>query len=242
MSVRGCKNITKKMSHKIKSVADAVTAYIRPGQSLMVGGFGRGGVPFSVLDYLADRPDHYKDFILYKNDANEPDLGIGRLLKNRQVTRLYTTHIGLNPAFIAQMNAGEIACTLTPQGIFAEKIRAGGAGIAAFLSDIGLDTSYAEGKEKITLDGKEYILERACRAEVALICADKVDEKGNCWWQGSNRNMCVAMGTACDRVIVEAKEIVAPGVLPPEDIHLPGVFVGTVVPAGPRRHQQGLAA
>ncbi|MBI3440625.1 MAG: CoA transferase subunit A [Proteobacteria bacterium] len=230
------------MPHKIKNIAEAVTAYIRSGQSMMVGGFGRGGVPFSIIDYLADHPEQYKGLILYKNDANEPDLGIGRLLKNRQVKHLYTTHIGLNPAFIAQMNAGEIACTLTPQGIFAEKIRAGGAGIPAFLSDIGLHTSYAKGKEKMTLDGQNYILERAYHADVAIICADMVDQKGNCWWQGSNRNMCVAMGTACDHVIVEAKEIVDTGRLQPENIHLPGVFVSAVVRAEPRRHQQEAAA
>jgi len=223
---------------QVKEIAEAVSAFIKPGQSLMVGGFGRGGVPFTVIDYLADHPGKYKDFILYKNDANEPDLGVGRLLKNMQVKKLFTTHIGLNPDFIAQMNAGAVACELTPQGIFAEKIRAGGAGIAAFLSDIGLGTIYADGKQKTTLDGKEYILERAFTADVALICADRVDAEGNCWWAGSNRNMCVAMATACTHTIVEAKEIVPAGSIAPESVHLPGVFVSAIVKAGKRRHQE----
>lgn len=219
-------------------VKDALEKYVRSGQSLMIGGFGRGGAPFTLLDYLADHPEQYRDFTLYKNDANEPGLGIGRLLKNGQVKKLFTTHIGLNPDFITQMNAGAVACELTPQGIFAEKIRAGGAGIPAFLSDIGLGTIYADGKQKTVLDGKEYILERAFTADVALICADKVDTTGNCWWAGSNRNMCVAMATACTHTIVEAREIVEAGALAPESIHLPGVFVSAIVQAEKRRHQE----
>lgn len=226
------------MPQQVKDIAETVSAFIKSGQSLMVGGFGRGGVPFTVIDYLADHPEKFKDFTLYKNDANEPNLGIGRLLKNVQVKKLFTTHIGLNPDFIAQMNAGVIVCELTPQGIFAEKIRAGGAGIPAFLSDIGLGTIYADGKQKTSLDGKEYILERAFTADVALVCADKVDAEGNCWWAGSNRNMCVAMATACKHTIVEAKEIVPAGALEPESVHLPGVFVSAVVRAGKRRHQE----
>lgn len=229
------------MPQPVKEIAEAVSAFIKSGQSLMVGGFGRGGVPFTVLDYIADRPNQYKDFTLYKNDANEPDLGIGRLLKNGQVKKLCTTHIGLNPAFIAQMNAGEVACELMPQGIFAEKIRAGGAGFPAFLSDIGLGTIYADGKQKMTLDEKEYILERAFTGDVALICADKVDAEGNCWWAGSNRNMCIVMATACKHTIVEAREIVPSGGIPPESVHLPGVFVSSVVRAGKRRHRQEAA-
>lgn len=226
------------MPRPVKSIEEAVRAFVKSGQSLMVGGFGRGGVPFSVIDYIADHPAEYRDFILYKNDANEPGLGIGRLLENRQAAKLCTTHIGLNPAFIAQMNAKEIACELMPQGIFAEKIRAGGAGIPAFLSDIGLGTVYAQGKEKTVLDGKEYILERAFTGDVALVCADRVDAFGNCWWEGSNRNMCVIMATACRRTIVEAKEIVKAGAIAPEDAHLPGIFVSAVVKSGPRRHRE----
>lgn len=215
---------------------DAVKAHIRAGQLIMVGGFGRGGTPFTLLDHLADHPDDYTGLTLYKNDANEPDLGVGRLVRNRQVEKLCTTHIGLNPEFIEQMNAGEAACELTPQGIFAEKIRAGGAGIPAFYSDIGIGTPYADGKETVELDGKTYILERAYRADVALLCADRADTAGNCWWAGTNRNMSTVMGTACDTVIVEAKEIVPVGEIAPEDVQLPGVFVTAVVAAETCRH------
>lgn len=216
----------------------AVEKYIKSGQTLMVGGFGRGGVPFTVLEYLADRPEKYRDFILVKNDASEPPLGIGPLLKNLQATKLIATHIGLNPVFIQQMNDGEVACELVPQGIFAERIRAGGAGIPAFLTDIGMGTIIDKDKQRITLDEKEYLLEKALRGDVALICADKVDHQGNCWFAGSNRNMCAVMAMACDRTIVEAKEIVAAGDIPPESVHIPHVYIDAVVQAQPRRHQQ----
>ncbi len=204
----------------------------------MVGGFGRGGVPFSILEYLADQGERFRDFTLIKNDANEPGLGIDLLLSARRVRKLISTHIGLNPNFIEQMNRGEVECELVPQGIFAERIRAGGAGIPAFLTDIGVGTEIAQGKRTIELDGTEYLLEKALRGDVALVAADRVDRMGNGWWRGSNRNMCIVMASACNRVIVEAKEIVEPGEIPPEDVHLPSVFVDAVVKARPRRHMQ----
>ena len=215
---------------------DAVATHVRAAQTLMVGGFGRGGTPFSLLYTLVDDAARYHGFTLIKNDANEPDLGIGLLLAAGQVSRLITTHVGLNPRLIEQMNRGEITVDFVPQGIFAERIRAGGAGIPAFLTDIGIDSSVAEGKPRVELDGQSYLLERALRGDVALLCADRVDRAGNCWWRGSNRNMNVVMGLACPRVIVEAKEIVELGEIAPEDVQLPGVLVDAVIPAGPRRH------
>ena len=230
------------MIDRVEKLDEAVGRHLRAGQTIMVGGFGRGGVPFSVLEHLSDRPEEFRDLTLVKNDANEPGLGIGALLRNGQVRKLIATHIGLNPEFIDQMNRGEVDCELVPQGIFAERIRAGGAGIPAFLTDIGIGTVVAEGKPRVELDGAELLVERALRGDVALVCADVVDRAGNAWWRGSNRNMCVAMATACDRVIVEAKEIVDIGTIEPENVHLPCVFVDSVVQALPRRHQQEAAA
>lgn len=218
---------------------DAVEQHLRTGQTIMVGGFGRGGVPFTVLEYLADHAEKFRDLTLVKNDANEPTLGIGPILANGQAKKLIATHIGLNPAFIDQMNRGEVACELVPQGIFAERIRAGGAGIPAFLTDIGMGTVVAEGKPTVELDGKRWLVERALRGDVALVCADVADRQGNCWWRGSNRNMCVVMAMACDRVIVEAKQIVETGTMEPENIHLAHVWVDAVVQAAPRRHMNG---
>lgn len=224
---------------KQRDIPTAVQDLIRPKSSFMVSGFGRGGVPFTTLEHIAAQADTLKNFTVYKNDANEPGLGIGMLLANGQVDKLYSTHIGLNPDFIAQMNAGDVECELIPQGIFVEKIRAGGAGLPAFLSDIGLGTIYADNKETIELDGKTYLLERAFRADVALLCADVVDELGNCWWKGSNRNTAIAMGMACNKTLVEAKKIVPAGTLEPENVHLPSGFVDVIVQAEKRRHQEG---
>lgn len=227
------------MLERTTTVVDAVARYVRSGQVIMVGGFGRGGVPFTTVRYLADHPHRFRNLTLIKNDANEPGIGIDALFKNGQARKLVATHIGLNPDFIQQMNEGDVECDLIPQGIFAEKIRAGGAGIPAFLTDIGVGTEVEENKQTFEVDGRRLLLERCLRGDVALVCADVVDKAGNAWWRGSNRNMCVVMGTACDRVIVEAKRIVEVGELAPEDVHLPSVFVDAVVPAGPLPHMRG---
>lgn len=224
------------MIDRVTALDEAVRSHVRSGQTIMVGGFGRGGTPFSMLDYLADHADEVRDLTLVKNDANEPDLGIGVLLERGMVTRLVSTHIGLNPRFIAQMNRGEVETELVPQGIFAERIRAGGAGIPAFLTDVGVGTAAAAGKPVVTLDGRAWLLERALRGDVALLCADVADRAGNCWWRGTNRNMSVVMGMACATVLVEALDIVATGSLAPEDVQLPGFYVDAVVAAGPRGH------
>jgi len=221
---------------RVTELARAVGRYLRSGQTIMVGGFGRGGTPFTLLEYLADHEADYRDLTLVKNDANEPGLGIGMLLERGMVRRLVATHLGLNPAFMEQMNRGEVETELVPQGIFAERIRAAGAGIPAFLTDVGAGTVVAQGKPTVELDGERYLLERALRGDVALLRADRADRAGNCWWRGSNRNMSVVMGTACDRVIVEAAQIVEPGVLEPEAVHLPGIFVDAVVQAQEPRH------
>lgn len=230
------------MLDRVKSVEEAVREYVKSGQTIMVGGFGRGGVPFTTIKYIADHADEYRDLTLIKNDANEPGIGIDALLKHGQAKKLIATHLGLNPEFIQQMNDGEVECELIPQGIFAEKIRAGGAGISAILTDIGLGTEVENGKQKFELNGKTLLIEEALRGDVALICADKADRAGNAWWRGSNRNMCVVIATACERVIVEANEIVETGELTPENIHLPSVFVDAVVQAGPLPHKDADAA
>lgn len=224
------------MIDRTTKLQEAVERTVRSGQVLLVGGFGRGGTPFSVLEYLADHEDRFRDLTIVKNDANEPNLGVGMLLRRGMVRRMISTHIGLNAEAIEQMNQGRIEVELVPQGIFAERLRAAGAGIPAFLTDVALGTRVAEGKTTVEHRGKTYLLEEALRGDVALLCADVADRVGNCLWRGSNANMNPVMGTAADQVIVEAKEIVEPGEIAPEQVHLPGLFVDAVVPAGPRRH------
>jgi acetate CoA/acetoacetate CoA-transferase alpha subunit len=204
----------------------------------MVGGFGRGGTPFTLLEQLADMGDSIHDLTVIKNDASEPDLGIGPLFKRNMVRTLISTHIGLNPDLIERMNRKEVHVELFPQGIFAEKIRAAGAGIPGILTDIGIDTHVAEGKPTITLHNATYLIEEALPGDLAFIYVDQIDTMGNCRWKGSNCNMNMIMGTACRRVVAEAAEIVETGCIPPEDVQLPGLFIHAIVKSGQRRHMQ----
>ncbi len=225
------------MIDRTQDVQQVISTYLKPNQTWMVGGFGRGGVPFTLLEAIASKPvGTFSGLTLIKNDANEPNLGVGVLLQNGSVKHLIATHIGLNPDAVKMMNEKRFTVEFVPQGIFAEKIRAGGSGIPAFLSDIGLGTIVAGGKQEVEFCGKPYLLEKALRGDVALLCADVVDRVGNCWWRGSNRNMNVVMGLACDHVIVEAKKIVEVGEIQPENVHLPHVVVSAVIQAQPRRH------
>lgn len=226
------------MKNKVTDLDATLNNLLETGQTWMIGGFGRGGVPFTLLEQIARHPGIFSDLTLVKNDANEPGLGIDLLLSQGMVKKLIATHIGLNPDFIDQMNRGEVACELVPQGIFAERIRAGGAGIPAFLSDIGLGTEVAVGRKTLELDGRELLVEYPLRGDVALVCADVVDRAGNAWWRGSNRNMCVAMVSACHTTILEAKEIVEIGSIAPENVQVPGVLVDAVVQAQPRAHSE----
>jgi acetate CoA/acetoacetate CoA-transferase alpha subunit len=226
------------MKSKVFELDGVIDRYLKAGQTWMIGGFGRGGVPFTLLEKIARHPQTVSNLTLIKNDANEPGLGIDLLFRQGMVDKLIATHIGLNPDFIDRMNRDEIACELVPQGIFAERIRAGGVGIPAFLSDIGLGTEVAEGRETLNLNGRPYLVEYALRGDVALACADIVDLAGNAWWRGSNRNMCVPMAYACRTTILEAREIVDIGVIAPENVHVPGVLVDAIVQAQPRAHAQ----
>jgi acetate CoA/acetoacetate CoA-transferase alpha subunit len=224
------------MLERVMGVEEALGRFVESGQTIMVGGFGRGGVPFSTLEALAARSESIRDLVLVKNDASEPGIGVDPLFERGMVRKLIATHLGLNPSFIERMNRGEVECELVPQGIFAERLRAAGAGIPAILTDVGLGTEVAEGKPRIELDGRELLIERSLPGDVALVAADVVDRAGNAWWRGSNRNMCVPMVTACHHAIVEAAEIVDVGSLEPENVHVPGVLVDAVVSAGIRPH------
>ncbi|MDX1971231.1 MAG: 3-oxoacid CoA-transferase subunit A [Candidatus Sumerlaeia bacterium] len=226
------------MRDKCIAVSAALDQYCKSGQTWMFGGFGRGGVAFTCLEELARRSQQYQNLTIVKNDANEPNLGVGMLLNQGMVRKMIATHIGLNPDAVRMMNEKKIEVEFVPQGIFAERIRIGGSGIPAFLSDIGLGTIVAQGKPTMEFQGKTYLLESALRANVAFLCADVVDRFGNCWFKGSNRNMNVVMSLAADSVIVEAKKIVETGTLEPENIHIPGVVVSAVVQAQPRAHIQ----
>jgi len=150
-------------------------------------------------------------------------------LEAGRVHTLIASHLGLNPTAVAMMNRGEIEVELYPQGILAEKIRAGGAGLLGIVTDIGIDTILRENRQLVQIDGREAILEPALRADIALIHAATADRAGNLLFTKSARNFCPLMAMAADRVIVETETIVPTGALDPDAVHLPGAFVDHIV-------------
>lgn len=208
----------------------AAVAGIDDGATVMVGGFGVPGTPMALIRALVDHGA--RDLTLIKNDANEPGMGIDHLLQSGQVKRLITTHLGLNSHAIALMNSGKIEVEFNAQGILAERIRAGGAGVGGILSDIGIDTELAEGKQVVEVGGKPHLVEIALRADVALIHADRADSFGNLAYVATARNFNPLMATAAACVIVEAETVEPLGALDADAIHTPGVFVDHVAELG----------
>ena len=202
-------------------------ARIPDGATIMVGGFGVPGTPFTLIRELVRQGQ--RGLTIIKNDANERGLGIDHLLANGQVARLVTTHIGLNPRAIAMLNAGELIVEVNAQGILAERVRAGGAGLKAILTDIGLGTELAEGKPQVEIGGQPAIVETALRADAALIHADRSDVFGNLAYVATARNFNPLMAMAADLVIAEAETVLPLGGLPPDAVQTPGPFVDCVV-------------
>jgi len=214
---------------KTTTMQDAI-GRIGDGASVMLGGFGVPGTPFCLIRELVRQgPKH---LTIIKNDANEAGMGVDHLLKNGKVARLITTHIGLNARAIEMMNSGKIEIEFCAQGILAERIRAAGAGLAGILTDIGIDTELGEGKQRVTLNGREQMIETALKADFALIHADQADPFGNLSYVATARNFNPLMAMAADTVIAEAERIVPLGQLPPDGVHTPGPFVDHVVQLG----------
>jgi acetate CoA/acetoacetate CoA-transferase alpha subunit len=209
---------------------DQALQAVHDRHTVMVGGFGAPGTPFLLLESLLAQGAG--NLTLVKNDANEPGMGISKLLEAGRVNTLIASHIGLNPVVVAMMHRREIEVELYPQGILAEKIRAGGAGLIGFLTDIGLDTILRDSRQVMSVGGREAIFEPALRADISLIHASKADRAGNLVFSRSARNFCPLMAMAADRVIVEVEEVVPTGSLDPDGVHLPGAFVDHVVSLG----------
>ncbi|WP_319410441.1 CoA transferase subunit A [uncultured Cohaesibacter sp.] len=215
-----------KLPDKTRSIEEAV-ARIGDGASIMIGGFGVPGTPFNLIAELVRQGQ--KDLTLIKNDANEAGMGIDHLLANGQVKKLIVTHLGLNAHAIELMNGGKIEVEFCAQGILAERIRAGGSGLAGFISDIGIGTELAEGKQMVTVDGKDYVLETALRTDAAFIHAQCCDGFGNLVFAKTARNFNPLMAMAADCVIAQSLNCLPIGALEPDSIHTPGPFVDHVV-------------
>jgi len=214
------------MIDKTATLAEAV-ARIGSGASIMIGGFGVPGTPFCLIDELARQGQ--KQLTVIKNDANEPGMGVDRLLANGQVSRLIVSHLGLNPHAIERMNARDIAVEFCAQGILAERIRAAGAGLPGILTDVGIDTLLADGKPVIDFEGRRCLVEKALSADFALLHADCADSFGNHTYAASAQNFSPLMAMAASTVIVEAETLEEQGKIAPEAVHTPGPFVDVVV-------------
>ncbi|MDO6386475.1 MULTISPECIES: CoA transferase subunit A [Uliginosibacterium] len=208
------------------SLADAV-ALIPDGASLMIGGFMAVGTPEPIINELVRQGR--KNLTVIANDSAAPGRGIGKLITARAVSRLIASHIGLNPETQQQMLAGELECELVPQGTLIERIRAGGAGLGGVLTPTGIGTSVEEGKRKIEVNGREYLLETPLRADFALVGAFLSDYLGNLQYALTARNYNPIVAMAADTVIVNAESIVPTGVISPDHVMTPGVLVDYLI-------------
>lgn len=211
---------------------EEVAELIRPGSTLMIGGFLGVGTPENIIDKLVEKG--IRDLVVIGNDTAFEDRGIGKLVKSKLCRKVIVSHIGTNPETQRQMIAGEMEVELVPQGTLAERVRAGGAGLGGILTPTGVGTVVENGKRVIEIDGKKYLLELPIRADFALIKAKKCDYYGNLVYNLTATNFNPLMALAADIVIVEAEEIVPVGTLPPDEIKTPGILVDYVVVSGVR--------
>jgi 3-oxoacid CoA-transferase subunit A len=210
------------MNKLLASAAEAVSL-VPDGATLMMGGFGLCGIPENLIKALHDRGT--RDLTIISNNAGVDDFGIGVLLQSRQVRKMVSTYVGENREFERQCLSGELELELVPQGTFAERIRAGGAGIGAFYTPTGYGTIVAEGKETRVIDGRPYVLEMPLKADFAFVKGFRGDLLGNLTYRRTARNFNPMMATAARVTIAEVEELVEPGALDPESVVTPGIFV-----------------
>ncbi|MCL2247391.1 MAG: CoA transferase subunit A [Lentimicrobiaceae bacterium] len=214
------------MQKPVITPAQAV-AKIKSGMTLMVGGFLAAGSPHKILKLLSE--SDICDLTIICNDTAFPDKGIGLLIAAKKVKKVIASHIGTNPLTIEQFNNKETEVVFVPQGTLAEQVRCGGSGLGGVLTPTGLGTVVANGKQVITLDGKEYLLEKALRGDIALIGASIADGSGNLHYKGTTQNFNPLMAMACDTVIAEVEELVETGEIPMENVHTQGILVDWLV-------------
>jgi len=222
-----------------KVVRDAQAAIeragIQDGATILFGGFGLCGIPENLI--LALRDTGVKNLTCVSNNAGVDDWGLGLLLQTRQIKKMISTYVGENKTFEKQFLDGELEVELVPQGTFAERIRAGGAGIGGFYTPTGVGTMVAEGKEIRVLGGRELVLELPILGDFAFVRAWRGDKAGNLLYRMSARNFNPIMATASACTIAEVEELVEPGAIDPNVVHTPGIFVDTLFQGtyGPKR-------
>ena len=211
---------------KFISIEEAVSK-VKDGMTIMVGGFLANGTPNKIVDALAQ--PGVKNLTLICNDTAYPDKGVGQLIANKQVKKLFVSHIGTNPHTSEQMNSGELEIEFCPQGSLAERVRAGGCGLGGILTQTGMGTIVAEGKQIVNVDGKDYLLEKPLRADIALVGASLGDKAGNLVYRGTSQNFNPLMASAADLVIAEINELVEVGEIAAENVKTPSIMVDFIV-------------
>lgn len=216
------------MPNKIFSdAASALRGLVFDRMTVMSGGFGLCGIPENLI--IALRDSGVKDITVVSNNAGIDDFGLGLLLRTRQIKKMISSYVGENKEFERQYLSKELELEFNPQGTLAERIRAGGAGVAGFYTRTGVGTLVAEGKEHKVFDGKTYILETGLTADLSLVKAWKGDKEGNLVFRKTARNFNPMMATAGKFCVAEVEELVEIGELDPDHIHTPGIYVDRLI-------------
>lgn len=216
------------MANKVFGGAgEALSGLTFDGMSVMSGGFGLCGIPENLI--LALRDSNARDLTVISNNAGVDEFGLGLLLKTRQIRKMISSYVGENKEFERQYLSGELELEFNPQGTLAERIRAGGAGIAGFYTKTGVGTLVAEGKETKWFDGGLYVLETGLKADLSIVKAWKGDREGNLIFRKTARNFNPMMAAAGKVCVAEVEEIVEVGVLDPDVIHTPGIYVDRII-------------
>ena len=215
------------MNKVFPDAKSALAGVVADGQTIAVGGFGLCGIPEALIAALRD--SGVKGLTAISNNAGVDGFGLGQLLTTRQIKKMVSSYVGENKEFERQYLAGELELEFTPQGTLAERLRAGGAGIPAFYTKTGYGTIVAEGKPVAEFDGQKYIMERALKADVALVKAWKGDKAGNLVYRMTARNFNPMVATAGKVTVAEVEQLVEVGQLAPDDIHTPSIFVSRII-------------
>jgi len=205
----------------------AAMELFRDGMTIMIGGFLGNGTSEQLIDVMIAK--NIRDYTIIANDTAIPGIGISKLIATKRVKKLIVSHIGMNPETGRQMSSDEIEVELVPQGTLAERIRCGGSGLGGILTATGLGTEVEQGKQIISVNGKDYLLELPLHGDIALIHATVIDKAGNCFYEGTTKNFNHLMAMACDVVIATAETIVEVGELDRNYIMTSGIFVDYIL-------------
>jgi 3-oxoacid CoA-transferase subunit A len=218
---------TAPMDKVYSDATAALDGLVFDGMTIAAGGFGLCGIPELLIDALVE--SGVKDITIASNNCGVDGFGLGKLLDTRQIRKMLSSYVGENAEFMRQFLSGELELEFNPQGTLAERMRAGGCGIPGFYTRTGVGTMVAEGKEHKTFDGETYILERGIVADLSIVKAWKADTTGNAVFRKTARNFNPPAAMCGRTCVMEVEEIVEPGALDPDGIHLPGIYVHRLI-------------